>query len=228
MSIEDMPEELVEAANNIVDFLTQCMEEKEPNNMNKKTSRKIPNKSNVIMFEDSIDKNGEVSDRVKDILQYAEKCDTPLFSSDESLTVVESSYDLEDYRISRKQLNDVVDENMFRNRTNIIIDDFDYNLSYMGYENVPNDFLSIEVIENEFGICDLDIAARMADILNFSLKTNMFLPMLDPIVDCAYIKCEVPEGKEDIYGDEETITKIVEASATVLSDIVQRCEELEY
>lgn len=223
MDWEDIPEETLQAMQNIVDFLTGSMEEDEED-MTEDNSRKIPDKSNIIMFENSIDENGEVSDEIKDILKHAEKSDTPLFTDSDSLTIVESGFDFDKYRIPKKQLHNVVDRNVFRNRTNIMVDDFEYNLSYMGYEDVPNAFLPLEVIENEFNISDLDIAAKLADILNFSLRTNIFLPMLDPVVDCAYIKCQLPKGKEDLYGDEDTIAEIVEGSATVLEDILQRVE----
>ena len=220
---EDIPEDVLKAMENVASFIKDCMEENEED-MTDKNSRKIPDKSNIIMFENSIDENGEVSDEIKDILKDAEKSDTPLFTEGDNLTIVESGFNFKKYRMPKEQLHRAVDRNMFRNRTNIMIDDFDYNLSYMGYEDAPNAFLPLEVIENEFNISDLDIAAKIADILNFSLRTNIFLPMLDPVVDCAYIKCQLPKGKEDLYGDEDTIAEIVKGSATVLEDILQRME----
>lgn len=227
---EDIPDEMIKAMNEVTSLLGGCMEadkevEKDTTEKDsKKDSKKIPDKSNIIMFEGSIDENGEVSDEIKDILKDAEKSDTPLFTNSDNLTIVESGFNFNKYRMPKEQLHRAVDRNIFRNRTNIMIDDFDYNLSYMGYEDAPNAFLPLEVIENEFGISDLDIAAKIADILNFSLRTNIFLPMLDPVVDCAYIKCQLPRGKEDLYGDEDTIAEIVEGSATVLEDILQRVE----
>lgn len=229
MSLDDFPEEVSGKIIEIFDAFKENKEKiqkRDSKKSEKKNDKKsnIPNKSNIIMFEDSIDENGEVNDNIKDLLRYAEKCNTPVLSSDDSITVVETEFDLKDHRISPEKFHEIIDENSFRNRTNIMVDSFDYNMNLLGFDGFPNTCLSLEVIEGEYNVSEIDIALRLADILNFSLKTNMFIPILDPITDCAYVKCEVGDNKE-LYTDEEFINKVVAASVAVICDAVEKREE---
>lgn len=190
-------------------------------NQDKKNNRVIG--FDLILSEDSISEDGEVKDTIQQLIQHACGDNVVHFNATTGITIVDTDEDLGFLSNDIGALQSHFSEECFKNITRISISGYEYNLDNLGYTDVPDAYLSFDVIEHEFNILAPALGGKVADALNASLNTNIFVLKFDPITVLPYIEVFFDENHKDKYRDVELAVRIFQAANQVLAEFCRPC-----